>query len=140
MRGTPDGSRSHPLYWKWREMIKRCRDKNHHKYKHYGGRGIYVCSEWKDFWTWLQDVGQPPGPSYSMDRINNDGPYKKSNFRWATKSEQSKNRRPYSDWKVKKRTSCYGGHSWTDKNTMLTHNGKRPTRRCKICLKKRLSK
>lgn len=33
----------------WREMIKRCTNKNASNYKFYGGIGVTVCNEWMDF-------------------------------------------------------------------------------------------
>jgi hypothetical protein len=37
-------------------------------------------------------MGPKPSPKHSLDRKNNDGNYHKRNCRWATSSEQNKNR------------------------------------------------
>jgi hypothetical protein len=38
-------------------------------------------------------LGPQPSPTHSLDRINNDGNYEITNLRWATTTEQNKNRR-----------------------------------------------
>ena len=60
----------------------------------YGGRGIEVCQRWRDsFWNYVEDVGENTTGKW-MDRIDNDGDYEPSNFRWVNASESNKNRRP----------------------------------------------
>ncbi len=78
----------------YQSMIQRCYNPNRAVYHHYGGRGIKVCKRWlKSFENFLEDMGEKP-LGLSIDRYpNNDGDYKKSNCRWATQSEQLKNRR-----------------------------------------------
>lgn len=83
-------------YAAWSHMTQRCNNPNHPRYKHYGGRGIKVCERWLKFENFLADVGLAPSPKHTIDRFpNNDGDYEPDNFRWATYSEQNKNRRKY---------------------------------------------
>jgi hypothetical protein len=53
-----------------------------------------VCAEWKDFAVFLAHVGPRPSAKHSLDRIDNARGYEPGNVRWATLSEQARNRRP----------------------------------------------
>lgn len=73
-------------------MIQRCNYTRHPGYKNYGARGIAVCQRWLVFANFLSDMGERPDGK-TLDRINNDGHYEVGNCRWATVSEQLRNRR-----------------------------------------------
>ena len=83
-----------PEYWVWRRMRRRCYEPGHKSYPDYGGRGIKVCPEWRhDFEEFYLYVGKMPTPEHSLDRIDNNGNYEPGNVRWATATEQRRNRR-----------------------------------------------
>jgi len=89
-----NGATSHPLYDTYMDMLGRCNRPTHSRFASYGGRGITVCARWReDFWNFVADMGERP-EGLSLDRVDNDGPYSLENCRWATASQQSKNRRP----------------------------------------------
>lgn len=82
-----------PEYKCWASMIQRCYNPKHDNFVNYGGRGIEVCSKWREsYLRFLEDVGRKPTLQHSIDRINGNGNYEPGNVRWATRSEQEKNK------------------------------------------------
>lgn len=91
-------SRSHGLsktrlYRIWGWIYTRCYNHNSENYPDYGGRGIQMCDRWLIFQTFREDVGEPPSDKHSIDRIDVNGNYEPSNWRWATQIEQARNKR-----------------------------------------------
>jgi len=77
-------------------MVRRCSNEGDPAYKHYGARGIKVCSRWlgrNGLSNFADDMGPCPSKEYSLDRIDNDGGYEPSNCRWADKYTQQRNKR-----------------------------------------------
>jgi hypothetical protein len=74
-------------------MFSRCSNPNNRFYHAYGGRGIVVCERWKSsFKNFLSDMGEAPSGK-SIERIDNNKGYCKSNCKWATRKEQQRNMR-----------------------------------------------
>jgi hypothetical protein len=88
------GKSNTPLYRVWRGMIQRCEDANSPHFQYYGGRGITVCAEWRNsFEAFERDMASGYRAGLSIDRVDNDRGYSASNCRWATDTQQSRNRR-----------------------------------------------
>lgn len=81
-----------PTMISWQGMIQRCYNKNANKYDDYGGRGISVCDRWRVFRNFLEDMGPRPEGT-TLDRIDSNGNYEKSNCRWASQATQNDNTR-----------------------------------------------
>lgn len=93
-RNTTHGMTNTPEHRIWSQMKSRCSDSSHKSYKDYGGRGIAICDRWKEsFELFFEDMGSRPSKSHSIERVDNEQGYSKENCKWATSSEQNRNKR-----------------------------------------------
>lgn len=105
-------------------MVRRCYDPRRKAYKHYGGRGIFVCREWKtsfeSFREWAISSGWKKGSE--LDRIDNDGIYEPKNCRFVSRRINVLNRRIQSN-----NTSGFEGVYYSKRNKKwtpsITYNG-----------------
>lgn len=57
-----------------------------------------MCDRWMDFVEFYNDMGDPPTNKHQIDRIDNTKGYSKDNCRWATVSQQARNRSSSMIW------------------------------------------
>lgn len=89
-------------FWKrWHNMKERCENPKHNNYKLWGGRGIKVSKRWQtfeyfkiDMWdSFVKHLETNKTIDTTLDRINTNKNYSKSNCKWSTMKEQQNNRR-----------------------------------------------
>jgi|SRR5215831_9204336 len=114
-RNTTHGLAHLPEYSIWQAMKRRCNNPKHPDYRNYGGRGITVCDAWQNsFLVFLAEMGPRPASgltierasTLTIERVDNDGPYSKTNCVWTSYVVQGNNRR------VNRRVT-YEGKSYT---------------------------
>lgn len=92
--GACTNGRFTPEYRVWKSIRQRCLNPNNPGYANYGGRGITICAAWRDdFAQFLADMGPRPSLDYSIERVDNDGPYSAANCVWADRTTQNTNNR-----------------------------------------------
>lgn len=79
-------------YHSWRGMKDRVLNPLNKDYGRYGNRGIGIHPSWLDYRNFVRDMGEPPDPSYSLDRIDNNKDYGPGNCKWVSKRDQALNR------------------------------------------------
>lgn len=93
MRGGGGWDKTHGecasrLYVTWGNMVQRCENPKHPSFKRYGGRGITICRDWRNFEgfrSWSLQNGY--ADDLTIDRVNVDGNYEPHNCEWITNSE-----------------------------------------------------
>jgi hypothetical protein len=119
---TKHGLSSHPMKIRWSAMNDRCFKPSNVRWNSYGGRGITVCDRWSRYRpnglkNFINDMYSTFKEGLELDRIDVNGNYEPSNCRWATSSENAKNRQN----KATKQSKFPGVHwdkqsnKWTSK-------------------------
>lgn len=101
------------IYSIWTGMMRRCYEPKFINYKFYGGRGITVCDEWHDFATFRNDTKNGYADNLTLDRIDNNIGYWKSNVRWIEQKEQKRNMRSNRLYEYNGETKCIA--EWAEK-------------------------
>jgi hypothetical protein len=98
---TTHGKTNTKTYSMWLAMRNRCNRVN----QDYSSRGITYDKRWDSFENFYLDMGEAP-EGMSLDRIDVNGNYEKSNCRWATREQQANNTRAnvFVEWQGKTQT------------------------------------
>ncbi|MFN8994847.1 MAG: hypothetical protein ACK5X3_14465, partial [Pseudomonadota bacterium] len=54
------GKSNSPEYAVWKSMVNRCTNKSNNNYASYGGKGVTVSKEWRNFEQFYKDMGKKP--------------------------------------------------------------------------------
>ena len=93
----PQPKKRNPANWSrlrsvWSNMLERCTNPKHPKWHRYGGRGITVCAEWREFDAFYESMHKTYKRGLQIARVDNGKGYSKENCRWATPLVQGRNR------------------------------------------------
>lgn len=87
---TKHGKSNSSEYKAWSSMIQRTTNLKNKDWERYGGKGITVCEDWKEFSNFYKDMGDRP-EGCELDRIDNDKGYCANNCHWTTHIENCYN-------------------------------------------------
>ena len=90
---TTHGMRYTKEYTTWVGIKDRCLNKNSKDFERYGNKGITLFSGWiSNFESFFNHIGFSPSKAHSVDRIDNKKGYEPGNVRWATSTQQGRNK------------------------------------------------
>lgn len=81
-----------PIYACWNLMMSRCYNEKNKNYNGYGKKGIGVSNKWHSFDNFYSDMESTYFKKATLDRVNNELGYSKSNCKWADRKTQAINR------------------------------------------------
>lgn len=91
------GNELHPLYLTWQNINQRCNNPDNTGYHLYGGKGIKLSDEFRNFKTFatymenLDKYSERVQLKLSIDRIDGSLGYQRGNLRWVCKTTQTIN-------------------------------------------------
>lgn len=108
--GYNRGHKPSPEYRSYHSAKQRCTNPASKDWSLYGGRGIKFL--FQSFAQFYKELGPRPRGK-TLDRIKTQAHYEPGNVRWATASQQMKNRRPFSTLARQHMSQSKKGKPWT---------------------------
>ena len=102
LNGKPGASR---IYSVWAALVQRCENPLNHAHPKYGGRGIQLCTKWRSFIGFLDDMGEGK-KGWTLERFDNSSGYNIWNCVWALPIVQARNMRTNVVITVRGTTGC----------------------------------
>lgn len=100
------------VYSAWSSAINRCYNDTYAATEKYKGRGICMSAEFlNSFESFYEYIGDPPGPDYTLERIDVNGNYERGNIKWETITKQARNKT-----KLRNNTTGVTGVSFNSKD------------------------
>jgi hypothetical protein len=112
-RTTHGFDNGHKTYRTWCKIKERCFSAHQQDFKDYGAKGITVEQYFlDDFMNFYNYIGEAPddGQKWSIDRVDHTRNYERGNIRWATDTQQARNK-----GKMKNNSSGCTGVQWDNK-------------------------
>lgn len=75
----------------WQQMKNRCDNPKNINYKYYGAKGITYDKSWVNFINFYNDMKKGYNDNLTLDRIDNNKGYTRSNCRWVSYTVQNNN-------------------------------------------------
>jgi hypothetical protein len=95
-RQDPKTGKMRGEYYSWHNMISRInlpeKTAKKKENKVYANKRLELYEPWRQFDNFFEDMGEKPSAEYSLDRIDNSKGYYPENCRWASPTEQIRNR------------------------------------------------
>lgn len=91
------GLSKHPIYKIWSGIISRCYYENSYSFPWYGGKGIKLCDEWKDFMCFYYWAIEGWETGLTINRVDSDKGYYPKNCNWIPFVDQTRGRKPRKD-------------------------------------------
>lgn len=79
-----------PEYRLWHHMVDSCTRVGSAKWRPYGGRGVTLCDDWRDFRNFLRDMGARPSSKHGLRLADGALIFGPGTVTWGTRAERAR--------------------------------------------------